>query len=458
MVPSLKPESGRSMGSPIRRGTGRATGPRAPPQSPRQVLGGGCPGGLCSGGLRGTQTLGQAPRDQREAPQHHSPKHGQSYRHAGGGWPALCQPAVRSPAAGPCPSPRPELTQRQEPVGLGLEPPPNQAWQPLPCLVSAHRSGEWVSCPYPSLSLIQQTSLSQHCASRCQEELAASVPSRRRRAGSHGAWERGRRPTRAGRGVCARLGLVTEERAERRTQGPPGETQPPSSCLDPGLETRGTGLNTQGHTRATCCQPPSALRVCPPCSTPKPGLALPVGEQVASRTRPLPTVQPRARPCPGSACISDPPSPAWCRPPLEGLLGPLLGASVAPARPHEAESCRPLCSPQEGAGPASAIVSKVLPAAPQEGVRQGSGGAQLGAVGGAITRRQKAARRRAPLTDTERRLEEEEENGCGEEMLRRPGGPGPPSTPGSETSAKLAPAVGPGRLRAPDTALACSGG
>lgn len=262
--------------------------------------------------------------------------------------------------------------------------------------------------------------------------------------GSHRARERGRQPTRAGRGVCARLGLVTPEHAERHTRGPPGETQPPSSCLDPGLGTRGTGLNTQGHTRATCCQPPSALRVCPPCSTPKPGLALPVGEQVASRTRPLPMVQPRARPRPGSACVSDPLSPARCRPPLEGLLGPLLGASVAPARPHEAESCRPLCSPQEGAGPASAIVSKVLPAAPQEGVRQGSGGAQLGAVGGAITCRQKAARRRAPLTDTERRLEEEEENGCGEETLRHPGGPGPPSAPGSETSAKLAPAVGPG--------------
>lgn len=164
---------------------GAQAGPQAPGLTPS-------PCGECSAGaaleasalgVSGAPRLWVRPPGTREKPLSTTPPNTDRATGMPGAGGACTLPTSRPQ---PCSRTPPKPQARTDPeagsgaAGPRATPKPGVAATPLLGLSPPEREG--VSCPYPSLSLIQQTSLNQHCASRSQEELAVSVPSRRRRA------------------------------------------------------------------------------------------------------------------------------------------------------------------------------------------------------------------------------------------------------------------------------------
>lgn len=152
-----------------------------------------------------------------------------------------------------CPSPRPVLTRKERGAWatssrLCHQHPQNQALQHFP---APHLCPVGEVLPHPTQSFNKPQSPSA-VPGPSQEELTAlrdpSVGDPDGGApGSHGVWGEGAPAHQSRQGLTTRSWLS-------QAQGPPGQTQPLSSCHDPELRTCGTGPSTQGHTTATRCQ------------------------------------------------------------------------------------------------------------------------------------------------------------------------------------------------------------
>lgn len=306
---------------------------------------------------------------------------------------------------GSCLSSGPVPTQREALAGLGL-----QLWSPP----SPPKPGV-AATSLLGLSLTPRShtfNKSRDPSARCRPVPAELTALRDQPVGCPDGGEPGRGATGSGGGGTGPPGRT----GSLPSQAPhPGDKH---SCkLPPHSRAGGSreGRSTQGHTHAARC---------PPFSTPKPGLAMPVGERVASpgltgRPHPTPSFRPTTKSSPGHGHVWGLPASLTgpgllCTdPPLEGLLGPLLVASVASSCPHEAESCCPLCSPQEGGSPASGFILSLSSSSPGRG-GEGSSRTQLRAAGGAATCRQQV---KGTPDEVQRCLEEEDE-----EQAERAGG------------------------------------